>query len=257
MLRRGGGPLPRGDARHGRTTGVRAAAVAAAAAGPAVPDTAGRRCADGSTCWRGYGPRRADLYLSVVQSAGGKGIARQERRDLEFPPFGGHPRYLGKRRMSSAQASPGLSSEQMVELVRAGRTPEELSQEFEPSSQAIRNWVRQAIATWSIEPTGSRAPSARSCDACGERTACARSADSVKSRHLVRSGGRFEVGGLGFVSLTRISFAIAPCASSWASPPAGRVAPPSLGALGDAADGRSARSTPVARHLWGPAHGGS
>ena len=33
---------------------------------------------------------------------------------------------------------------QMVELVRAGRTPEELAREFEPSSQAIRNWVRQA-----------------------------------------------------------------------------------------------------------------
>jgi len=32
----------------------------------------------------------------------------------------------------------------MVELVRAGRTPEELSKEFEPSAQAIRNWVRQA-----------------------------------------------------------------------------------------------------------------
>ena len=33
---------------------------------------------------------------------------------------------------------------QMVELVRAGRTPEELSREFEPSAQAIRNWVAQA-----------------------------------------------------------------------------------------------------------------
>ena len=32
----------------------------------------------------------------------------------------------------------------MVELVRAGRTPEELSREFEPSAQAIWNWVRQA-----------------------------------------------------------------------------------------------------------------
>ena len=32
----------------------------------------------------------------------------------------------------------------MVELVRAGRTPEELSKEFEPLSEAIRNWVRQA-----------------------------------------------------------------------------------------------------------------
>ncbi len=32
----------------------------------------------------------------------------------------------------------------MVELVRSGRTPEELAREFEPSPQAIRNWVRQA-----------------------------------------------------------------------------------------------------------------
>jgi transposase len=32
----------------------------------------------------------------------------------------------------------------MVELVRAGRTPEELGREFEPSAQAIRNWVVQA-----------------------------------------------------------------------------------------------------------------
>jgi transposase len=33
---------------------------------------------------------------------------------------------------------------QMVELVRAGRTPEQLAKEFEPSAQAIRNWVAQA-----------------------------------------------------------------------------------------------------------------
>lgn len=32
----------------------------------------------------------------------------------------------------------------MVELVRSGRSPEDLAKEFEPSSQAIRNWVRQA-----------------------------------------------------------------------------------------------------------------
>ena len=34
--------------------------------------------------------------------------------------------------------------QQMVELVRAGRTPEDLAREFEPSSQAIRTWVAQA-----------------------------------------------------------------------------------------------------------------
>jgi len=32
----------------------------------------------------------------------------------------------------------------MVELVRAGRTPEELSREFEPTAQSIHNWVAQA-----------------------------------------------------------------------------------------------------------------
>lgn len=33
---------------------------------------------------------------------------------------------------------------QMIELVRGGRTPEELSREFDPSAQAIRNWVAAA-----------------------------------------------------------------------------------------------------------------
>jgi transposase len=33
---------------------------------------------------------------------------------------------------------------QLVELVRSGRTPEELSREFEPSAQSIRNWVAAA-----------------------------------------------------------------------------------------------------------------
>ena len=33
---------------------------------------------------------------------------------------------------------------QMLELVRACRTPQELSREFEPSAQAIRNWMWQA-----------------------------------------------------------------------------------------------------------------
>jgi transposase len=30
------------------------------------------------------------------------------------------------------------------ELVRTGRSPEELAREFEPSAESIRNWVRQA-----------------------------------------------------------------------------------------------------------------
>lgn len=39
---------------------------------------------------------------------------------------------------------PAEFKQQMVELVRAGRSPEELAKEFEPSSQAIRTWVKHA-----------------------------------------------------------------------------------------------------------------
>jgi transposase len=45
----------------------------------------------------------------------------------------------GKRRVF-----PKEFRQQMVELVRSGRTAEELSREFEPSAQAIRNWLKQA-----------------------------------------------------------------------------------------------------------------
>ena len=38
---------------------------------------------------------------------------------------------------------PSEFKRQMVELVRAGRTPEELSREFEPTAQSIINWVSQ------------------------------------------------------------------------------------------------------------------
>lgn len=34
--------------------------------------------------------------------------------------------------------------QQMIELVRDGRAPEELAKKFEPSAQTIRNWVVQA-----------------------------------------------------------------------------------------------------------------
>lgn len=47
--------------------------------------------------------------------------------------------------MSSSQKrySPEFKR-QMVELVRAGRTPNELAREFEPSAESIRNWVKEA-----------------------------------------------------------------------------------------------------------------
>ena len=33
---------------------------------------------------------------------------------------------------------------QMVDLVRAGRDPDDLAREFEPTAQSIRNWISQA-----------------------------------------------------------------------------------------------------------------
>jgi transposase len=38
---------------------------------------------------------------------------------------------------------PSTFRRQMIELVRRGRTPEQLAGEFEPSAHAIRLWVKQ------------------------------------------------------------------------------------------------------------------
>ena len=46
---------------------------------------------------------------------------------------------MGRRKRYSAELQ-----EQLVRLVRSGRSAEELGREFEPSAQAIRNWVKQA-----------------------------------------------------------------------------------------------------------------
>jgi transposase len=54
----------------------------------------------------------------------------------------------------------------MVELVRAGRDPENLSREFEPTAQSIRNWVAEAD-----RQEGRREPKA---DALGQGLGCPR-----------------------------------------------------------------------------------
>lgn len=45
--------------------------------------------------------------------------------------------------------------ERIVGLARSGRTPEELSREFEPSARTIRNWVAQADRDEGRRPDGS------------------------------------------------------------------------------------------------------
>jgi transposase-like protein len=44
----------------------------------------------------------------------------------------------------SGRPYPPEFHQQMVELVHAGRSPEELARQFEPTAQSIRNWVAQA-----------------------------------------------------------------------------------------------------------------
>jgi transposase len=41
---------------------------------------------------------------------------------------------------------PSEFRQKLIELVEAGRSPEELAKEFEPSAQTIRNWVKRAQA---------------------------------------------------------------------------------------------------------------
>ena len=43
----------------------------------------------------------------------------------------------------SHPAYPAAFREQLIALVHAGRSPEELSREFEPTAQTIHNWVAQ------------------------------------------------------------------------------------------------------------------
>lgn len=43
----------------------------------------------------------------------------------------------------SRPAYPAAFREQLIELVRAGRSPADLGREFEPTAQTIQNWVAQ------------------------------------------------------------------------------------------------------------------
>ena len=65
---------------------------------------------------------------------------------LELTRYGGDITLWGEEStMPKTRAAYPLEFRgQMIELVRAGRSPEALGREFEPSAQAIRNWVRQA-----------------------------------------------------------------------------------------------------------------
>ena len=65
---------------------------------------------------------------------------------LKLTRFRGH-RNICVQETTMAKTRPPYTPEfrrQMVELVRAGRSPEELGRVFEPTAQSIKNWVAQA-----------------------------------------------------------------------------------------------------------------
>ena len=51
---------------------------------------------------------------------------------------------MAKRGSRARRNYPQAYREHILELVRAGRAPEELAKEFEPSAQTIRNWAKAA-----------------------------------------------------------------------------------------------------------------
>ena len=64
-----------------------------------------------------------------------------------LPRFGGDPNTTEGGCHDAEKNTSSVSPEfrrQMVDLVRAGRSPEELAKEFEPTAKSIRDWVAQA-----------------------------------------------------------------------------------------------------------------
>jgi transposase len=75
---------------------------------------------------------------------------------------------------------------QIIELVRAGRTPQELAREFEPSVQAIRNWVAEADRQEGRPASRPAAPTAEVGLTTGEREELARLRRENKQLKLER-----------------------------------------------------------------------
>jgi hypothetical protein len=60
----------------------------------------------------------------------------------------------------------------IIELARAGRSVQELAREFEPSANAIRNWVKQTALDEGLRSDGLTTTERESSTACAGRTGC-------------------------------------------------------------------------------------
>ena len=75
---------------------------------------------------------------------------------------------------------------QIVELARAGRDPTDLAREFEPSAQAIRNWVAQADRVEGRSVVRPAAAAAEAALSAAERDELARLRREVRQRRVER-----------------------------------------------------------------------
>jgi putative transposase len=143
---------------------------------------------------------------------------------------------------------------QMVELVRSGRTPEELAREFEPTAQSIWNWVRQAG-----RDGGTRKDASVTSPEREELTKLRRGEPSPApgARHLGKGGGLVREGEdpervFRFMSAHQAEFPIATMARVLGVSPSGyyawRCRPASARATSDAALLRRIRTIHAASH---------
>ena len=111
------------------------------------------------------------------------------------------PILLARRRSPTMPKSrppyPAAFQQEMVELVRSGRTPGELAREFEPSAEAIRKTgSRRLIATLASAPTACAPKNMRRFVGCAGRTGgCAKNAKCWQ-KPRPGSRGRPDPGGL-------------------------------------------------------------
>ena len=113
---------------------------------------------------------------------------------------------------------------QMVELVHAGRSPEELAHEFGPTAQSIRNWVAQWERNAGRGDGGLTTAEREELNRLRRenRQLRLKQGDPLKGGGLVRSGDKRDpCEGFQFVSDHQADYPIATmCRAAWVSPPA-------------------------------------
>ena len=105
---------------------------------------------------------KRERYRSHIEPYDGqsgelRGCERRKAPRVEVAPNGGHLLLFREKESTMPRTRPPYSVEfrqQMVELVKTGRTPEELSREFEPTAQTIHNWVKQSDLDTGVRSDG-------------------------------------------------------------------------------------------------------